>query len=61
LEDVGIEIYKRGELVGSADESFQGTESVSIPSTSGTQYVLVVTGYSARDANYDVSVSITSP
>ncbi|WP_164021407.1 hypothetical protein [Pyxidicoccus trucidator] len=60
-EDVGIEVYQRGEVVGSADKFLAGTESVSIPTQSGTTYVLAVMGFKENSGTYSVSISITSP
>lgn len=59
--DVDIEVYRRGELVASSYKQTPGTESVSFSTQTDTPYVLVVTGYSTVNANYDVSVSISSP
>jgi hypothetical protein len=60
-EDVGIEVYQRGERLAAADKNLRGTESISMPTQSGTQYVLVLVGFKEQEANYSVSVSITSP
>lgn len=60
-EDVGIEVYQRGERVGAADTNLRGTEAISIPTQSGAQYVLVLVGFKQQEADYVPSVSITSP
>lgn len=60
-EDVGITLYRQGEVVGSADELLVGTESFDVASTaSGATYVLVVTGFSEVASPYAVTVSIES-
>jgi len=60
-EDVGIEAYRSGTLVGIANVSSRGEESFTFNSRADTRYVLVVTGYSKTNANYNVAVSISSP
>ncbi|MCP3143447.1 carboxypeptidase-like regulatory domain-containing protein [Pyxidicoccus xibeiensis] len=60
-EDVGIEAYRLGEVVGSADTGLLGEESFTFNSQLDARYVLVVTGFSETEANYPVSLSITSP
>lgn len=60
-EDVGIQIYRRGTLVGSSDRTYSGTESYSFASQADTRYVLVLVGFKRETADYSVSVSITSP
>lgn len=59
--DVGIELYKQGEVVGASDDTLTGTESFSVTTQSNATYVLVVTGFKETEGSYSVSVSITSP
>ena len=59
-EDVGIEAYRRGDLVGVANVLPRGEESFTFNSRADARYVLVVTGFSKTNANYDVAVSISS-
>jgi hypothetical protein len=59
-EDVGIEAYQRGSLVGYADENLRGEESFFFNSQADVQYVLVVTGFAELAADYTVSLSISS-
>ncbi|GHG96804.1 hypothetical protein [Comamonas sp. JC664] len=60
-EDVGIEVYHRGEVVGSADRYLSGTETFTIPTRADEPYVLVLVGFSETNANYTPTLSITSP
>ncbi|MFP2904039.1 hypothetical protein ACLESD_02990 [Pyxidicoccus sp. 3LFB2] len=61
-EDVGIEVYQTGEVVGSADKFTAGTETINLTSTQGdTTYVLAVMGFKDNAGSYPVSISITSP
>ncbi|MFY0568145.1 hypothetical protein ACN28E_30525 [Archangium lansingense] len=59
--DVGIELYKQGQVVGYADERITGTESFSVTTQTNALYVLVLTGYEESRVSYSASVSITSP
>ncbi|MCP3140233.1 hypothetical protein [Pyxidicoccus xibeiensis] len=59
-QDVGIEAYLRGALVGSADRGASGEESFTFESQADARYVLVVVGFSETVADYNVALSITS-
>ncbi|WP_426750442.1 carboxypeptidase-like regulatory domain-containing protein [Myxococcus sp. Y35] len=59
-EDVGIEVYHRGEVIGSADRYLSGTETFSAATQADEPYVLVLVGFSDTAANYTPSLSITS-
>jgi hypothetical protein len=60
-EDVDIAVYRRGVGLAVAQKETPGTEQVSVPTQSGTQYVLVVTGWKTDAGPYSVAISITSP
>lgn len=59
--DIFIELYQRGELLGSADNTTLGTESLSITTQTGELYILVLTGLKETEGEYPVTLSITSP
>ncbi|MFP2932850.1 hypothetical protein ACLESO_48435 [Pyxidicoccus sp. 3LG] len=59
-QDVGIAAYALGEEAGSKDEGLQGEEVFTFSSRSDAKYVLVLTGFSETNADYNVSLSITS-
>lgn len=59
--DVGIELYKQGEVVGASDRNTTGTESINLTTLSNATYVLVVTGFKETEGSYSVSISMTSP
>lgn len=61
-EDVGLTAYRRGAIVGSADDELDNaTETMAFPTTAGATYVINLTGYGAVNGSYSASVSITSP
>jgi hypothetical protein len=60
-QDVDIGAYRQGVQVGYSDNNTSGTESFSFNSTAGTVYVIAVGGYGANNANYNVTVVLTSP
>ncbi|MEW5741993.1 MAG: hypothetical protein AB1938_23965 [Myxococcota bacterium] len=61
-EDVGLTGYRRGSIVGYADDYLDNaTETFSFNSTAGATYVINLTGYGAVNGNYNVTFSITSP
>ena len=60
--DVGVAATLRGVEVGASDTlTTGGTESFSFNSTSGTTYVVSLTGYGASMGLYSATVAITSP
>lgn len=59
--DVGLMLYKQGQILGSADANTSGIESLDITTQTGALYVLVVTGFKETRGGYSVSVSIKSP
>lgn len=61
-QDVGLEAYRAGTLVGSADAlSTGGTETFSFNTTNGTIYVVTLTGYGTVMNTYSATMAITSP
>jgi hypothetical protein len=59
-QDVDVEIYRSGTVVGAA-YSNSGNETVSFNSQAGVKYVVVVTGYGSTAGSYTVGVNITTP
>ncbi len=60
--DVGLAVYRKGNLEEAADQYLSGTETLSMPTQSGTTYVVVLTGYELTDGDYyPASISIKSP
>ncbi len=57
-EDVSIIVYRTGKVIGSADKTQSGHETVTIPTTANAAYVLVLTGYGKTMADYNVSITI---
>ena len=58
-EDVGISLYRTGQLVASADAWLDGgTESLSAPTVSGATYVLTLTGFRGAPGSYTVDLTI---
>lgn len=60
-EDVAIGAYRRGVEVGSADDVLSGPETFSFNSTSGTVYIITLTGYGQVSGTYNATMAITSP
>lgn len=58
-EDVGIALYRAGEVVGEADQFFLGTESFDVTTVAGATYVLVLTGFRETAGAYTVNLAIT--
>ena len=49
-DDVAVQVFRRGEKLGSADATTSGTESFTFSSQSGQVYVVVLTGFGATAA-----------
>ncbi len=58
-EDVGIALYRAGEIVGEADQLLIGTESFDVTTVAGATYVLVLTGFREAAGAYTVNLTIT--
>jgi hypothetical protein len=59
-QDVDIKVFRSGTLVASAATN-SGNETASFSSVAGVKYVVVITGFGATAAPYNVGVTITSP
>jgi hypothetical protein len=60
--DVGIAAYRTGQLVEYADRFLENaTETMTFPTTAGTRYVVVLTGYETQDIAYAASLTVESP
>ncbi|MFE8597982.1 hypothetical protein [Archangium violaceum] len=60
-DDVGITVYQRGKVVGQADETLVGTETLSLTTQQNSKYVVVLTGFKESTGEYNVAISIKSP
>jgi hypothetical protein len=60
-EDVGLVVYQAGVVVGTADVSYSGTETVHVSTTSGKPYVVSLVGFGATPGDYQVDLQFTSP
>jgi hypothetical protein len=60
-EDVAITAYLQGRIVGQADATTSGTETISLSgSQAGQVYILVLTGFGATAGDYNVNIAISS-
>jgi hypothetical protein len=60
--DVGLVAYRTGQPVAYADRFLENaTETMTFPTTAGTRYVVVLTGYETQDIAYAASLTVESP
>ena len=57
-QDIALEAFQTGISQGGADDTTSGAEKFTLNTTSGLQYVLVVTGFTKTPGNYDVTVVV---
>ena len=60
-EDVALVVYRVGQQVAGADANLSGTETVSLPTTNGSIYVVNLIGFGATPGNYQVDLQFTGP
>lgn len=60
-QDVALEAFHRGALLGEADDGLTGTERLTFATTAGATYVVVLTGYGDQSGQYAITLSFTSP
>ncbi|HZY05719.1 MAG TPA: hypothetical protein VFF02_19690 [Anaeromyxobacteraceae bacterium] len=60
--DVSLQVWRRGQVLGSADAWLLGPETVSgLPTVAGEDYLVLVTGWETTGPGYSVPVAVTSP
>ena len=56
-DDVALQVYRRGQVLATADVNTSGTETLTFQSQQGAVYIVVLTGFGVNAGNYTVTLS----